>query len=269
MTEPAEDATGGAADPAAEFGPAVVLFDLDDTLFAHRHAVDRGIVNHLRSLGGPFASADASATVTLWHALEEQHYHSYLAGTLDFQGQRRARARDFAAAHGVHLGEAEAAAWYEAYFAHYETGWKLHDDALPCLDALEAAHRGVRFGLITNAGLASQLEKVRFTGLTDRLEHVIASEAAGFAKPDPRIFRSACDAFGVSPADAVYVGDRLRTDAIGAAAAGLVGVWLDRLSAPVHPADAAEADRLGVIRITGLSALPDALAARPPFPASR
>lgn len=46
-----------------------------------------------------------------WWALEEEHYHSYLAGTLDFQGQRRARARDFAAAHGVWL--TDAAAWFD------------------------------------------------------------------------------------------------------------------------------------------------------------
>ncbi|HYI32997.1 MAG TPA: HAD family hydrolase [Glaciibacter sp.] len=261
---PASAAPASAARPSAQ-PPSVVMFDLDDTVFAHRDAVDRGIVRHLRQLGGPFASADPSETVTLWHALEEEHYHSYLAGELDFQGQRRARARDFAAAHGVYLAEAEAAAWYEAYFTHYESGWRLHDDTLPCLSALEAAYPGVRFGLITNAGLASQVQKLRFTGLAERLEHVIASEAAGFAKPDPRIFLHACTVFEVAPSDAVYVGDRLRTDAIGAAAAGLTGVWLDRRSAVVDDADASEAARLGVIRVTDLLALPEALAARRPF----
>ena len=50
----------------------------------------------------------------------------------------------------------------------------------------------------------------------------------GSPHPDPRIFDLACEAFGVAPARALYVGDRLHTDAIGAAAAGLSGVWLDR-----------------------------------------
>ncbi|WP_241986183.1 hypothetical protein [Cryobacterium sp. TMT2-17-1] len=68
------------------------------------------------------------------------------------------------------------------------------------------------------------------------------------------------------------MGDRLRTDAIGAAAAGLTGVWLDRTAAGAGGgaggsgagagADAAEAARLGIIRITSLAALPGALAAR-------
>jgi putative hydrolase of the HAD superfamily len=242
--------------------PAVVLFDLDDTLFAHRGAVDEAIVRHLRAVGGPFASVDPAAAVTLWYALEEEHYHSYLAGALDFQGQRRARARDFAAAHGVELTEAEAGAWFDAYFSHYESNWRLHDDTLPCLDALEAAFPGVRFGLITNAGLAYQLRKLEFTGLAARIEHVVASGALGFTKPDARIFTHACEVFGVPPAAAVYVGDRLRTDAIGAAAAGLTGVWIDRSGASVTDTDAADAERLGVIRITGLAQLPDALSAR-------
>lgn len=251
--------------------PSVVLFDLDDTLFAHRDAVDRGILSHLRALGGPYAGADADATVTLWHALEEKHYHSYLAGALDFQGQRRARARDFAAAHGVHLRDDEAADWYESYFAHYESGWRLHDDVVTGLAALESAFPGVRFGLVTNAGLDSQMLKLRSTGLVDRLEHIIASESAGFAKPDPRIFAHACAVFGVAPGEAVYVGDRLRTDAIGAAAAGLTGVWLDRRAAgiaEVAEADRAEAERLGVLRVTDLDSLPAALARRLPFPAA-
>ncbi|MGO4691520.1 HAD family hydrolase [Glaciibacter sp. 2TAF33] len=244
-----------------EAAPEVVLFDLDDTLFAHREVVDAAIVRHLHAVGGPFTAVDPSAAVTLWYALEEEHYHSYLAGALDFQGQRRARARDFAAAHGVELTEAEAGAWFDAYFAHYESGWRLHDDTLPCLDALEAALPGVRFGLITNAGLAYQLRKLEFTGLAERIEHVVASGALGFTKPDARIFTHACDVFGVAPAAAAYVGDRLRTDAIGAAGAGLTGVWLDRRGASVAEADALDAARLGVVRISGLAELPAALTA--------
>lgn len=106
----------------------------------------KGIQRHLGSVGGPFADADPTEAVTLWHALEEQHYHSYLAGELDFQGQRRATARDFAAAHGVELTEGDAAAWFDTYFQRYRESWRLHDDALPCLDVLGAAFPGIRFG---------------------------------------------------------------------------------------------------------------------------
>nr|RZI34364.1 Pyrimidine 5'-nucleotidase YjjG [Cryobacterium sp. SO1] len=256
--------TGGAG-AAGVTGVTLVLFDLDDTLFAHREAVAAGILGHVAAQGGRGAAADPHDVVVLWNALEEQHYHAYLAGSLDFAAQRGARARDFAAAHGVQLTAAEATAWFEDYFVHYRAHWRLHADALPCLDELARRIPGVRFGLITNGELAYQRVKLADTGLDARVEHVITSAEFGLAKPRPEIFVHACALFGADPARSVYVGDRLRTDAIGAAAAGLTGVWLDRLGSagpPPPEADRAEARALGVIRLTGLAELPALLAAR-------
>jgi putative hydrolase of the HAD superfamily len=242
--------------------PAVVLFDLDDTLFAHRAAVAAGILGHVAAQGGRGAAADPQSVVALWNALEEQHYHAYLAGELDFAGQRSARARGFAAAHGVDLTEAEASAWFTDYFEHYRANWRLHDDALPCLAELARRIPGVRVGLITNGELAYQSVKLADTGLDARVEHVITSAEFGLSKPRPEIFRHACALFGADPGTAVYVGDRLRTDAIGAAAAGLTGVWLDRPGGPTPPAaDLAEARELGVLRLTTLADLPALLTA--------
>jgi putative hydrolase of the HAD superfamily len=251
----------------------VVLFDLDDTLFAHRAAVTAGILLHLDRVGGAFATGDRVAATALWDALEEEHYHSYLAGSLNFAGQRRARAQDFASSFDVALTDAEADVWFDEYFESYRASWQLHDDALPCFEALSELIPGVRFGLITNGDPVFQGEKIRRVGLDNRFEHVVTSGALGFAKPDRRIFEHACALFD-APVDAVvYVGDRLRTDALGAAAAGLTGVWLDRAAASAAPVpqpgsapaaaapdpDAVEAALLGVLRIGSLAALPVAL----------
>jgi putative hydrolase of the HAD superfamily len=242
--------------------PRVVLFDLDDTLFAHRAAVATGILLHLDRVGGAFAAGDRLAATVLWDALEEEHYHSYLAGDLNFAGQRRARARDFAASFQIALTDAEADEWFDEYFQSYRASWRLHDDALPCFDELAEMIPGVRFGLITNGDPVFQGEKIRRVGLADRFEHVVASGALGFAKPDARIFEHACALFDVPVESAVYVGDRLRTDALGSAAAGLTGVWLDRAgasAAPIVPADEVDATRLGILRIETLKALPPIL----------
>ena len=246
--------------PCPVSGIRVVLFDLDDTLFAHRAAVAAGIELHLDAADGAYEALSRGDSAALWDALEEEHYHSYLAGRLDFHGQRRARARDFAAAHGVRLNEAHAAHFFDDYFLQYRASWRLHADALPCLDALADRLPGVRFGLITNGDPVFQGEKIRRVGLAGRFEHVIASGALGFTKPDPRIFAHACALFGVAADAAVYVGDRLRTDAIGAASAGLSGIWLDREGTSVADADAAESARLGVLRIETLAELPALLA---------
>lgn len=204
----------------------VVLFDLDDTLFDHRDSVRQGIEAHRVSLELPGHPDEEFAR---WNALEEVHYHRYLTGELDFFEQRRARARGFVEPHGQVLADPDADAWFEAYLRHYEANWQLHGDAAACLDRMDA--RGIRLGIITNGDISFQGAKLAGLGITDRFEHVIASGSVGVAKPDPRIFELACEAFGVAPERAIYVGDRLHTDAIGAAAAGLRGVWLERSGA--------------------------------------
>ena len=102
-------------------GIRVALFDLDDTLFAHREAVERGLAQHRAELGGAIAAADDAAENTRWYELEETHYHRYLTGELDFLGQRRARARSFVSPYGLVLEtDDEADAWFDSYLVHYE-----------------------------------------------------------------------------------------------------------------------------------------------------
>lgn len=230
---------------------SVVLFDLDDTIFAHRLAVDRGIASHLAASG---VTAVDPAEVARWNELEEHHYHRYLSGELDYLGQRRARARDFGAPYGLRFThDSEAEGWFEEYLDHYRAAWSLYDDTLPCLDSLAA--RGIRLGIITNGDEAFQQAKLARMELAGRFEHVVASGTVGITKPDPRIFELACGLFGVTLSEALYVGDRLGTDAVGARDAGLRGVWLVRDGAASGDAVAA-AQASGVTVITSLAQLP-------------
>lgn len=239
----------------------VVLFDLDDTLMAHRKAVAAGIVLHMRSRAYVGDEAEAARR---WHELEEEHYLAYLGGELTFEGQRQARAAAFAGEFGEVLDSQGASRWFAEYFERYRDSWALHDDVVPAFDALEAVLPGVRFGIVTNGELEYQAAKIARLALDGRVEHVIASGALGVAKPDAAIFRSALDRFRPTapiPA-AAYVGDRLHTDAVGAANAGLVGVWLNRRGEMLSADDATIARAAGVLEIHGLAELPSLLAAR-------
>ncbi|WP_438855383.1 HAD family hydrolase [Agromyces sp. M3QZ16-3] len=273
---PASAADIGAADAEVAGAPApdagriahgrpVVLFDLDDTLMAHREAVAAGIVLHLRERG---YAADDRAAQALWHELEERHYHAYLAGELTFEEQRRARAAEFALAHGDVLDDESAGDWFATYFERYRESWALHDDVLAAFAALESALPGVRFGIITNGEADFQLAKLVRLGLEvghpGRIEHLVASGAEGVTKPDPRIFEVALERFaaGGPVSAAAYVGDRLRTDAIGAAGAGLVGVWLNRSGERPSESEATDAASAGVVEIRTLDELAPLLAGR-------
>jgi putative hydrolase of the HAD superfamily len=92
----------------------------------------------------------------------------------------------------------------------------------------------------------------------------VASGSEGVTKPDPRIFEAAVARFAADApvSAAAYVGDRLRTDAIGAAQAGLVGVWLNRSGERPTAADGADAAAADVLEVRTLAELPSLLAAR-------
>lgn len=56
----------------------------------------------------------------------------------------------------------------------------------------------------------------------------MVSETIGVAKPDPAIFHAALRQLGRAPADAVMLGDSWAADVLGARAAGVRAVWLNR-----------------------------------------
>lgn len=111
------------------------------------------------------------------------------------------------------------------------------DDVVPGLQRLA---RDFALGSISN-GFAD-LGQI---GLAPLFRVSLAAHSFGSAKPDPALFHAACDALGVLPAEAVYVGDDLQLDVVGAQAAGLRAVWMNRferrLPADVQP-DAVCAD---------------------------
>jgi putative hydrolase of the HAD superfamily len=244
---------------------SVVLFDLDDTLFAHRRAVEDGVVAHLRATGLLEGDVDAAAEAERWSALEEQHYTRYLRGELDYLGQRRARASDFLAPYGVTFAShTHAEEWFESYLHEYRAAWKLHNDALPALRALAS----YRLGIITNGVTHFQQPKLDALGISAFFEHVITSGDFGAVKPDPSIFLHACSVFAADPEEVAYVGDRLNTDAIGASRAGLLGIWLNRgrETSGTHTGDsvaaiaaAIAAEAAGVRVIRSLADLPGVL----------
>jgi len=90
-------------------------------------------------------------------------------------------------------------------------------------------------------------------GLAERFACVVISGECGCSKPEPAIFLRACRLLDAEPRDAVYVGDQYEVDVVGARAAGLAGVWLDR-------GGTASADHVSPL-IASLDGLPQVIAA--------
>ena len=76
----------------------------------------------------------------------------------------------------------------------------------------------------SNGSVASILAAL---GFLPHLDFVLDSSVVGIEKPDPRIFRLALERAGVTPGEAVYVGDLYSIDVLGARAVGMSAVLLD------------------------------------------
>jgi len=111
-----------------------------------------------------------------------------------------------------------------AYFSQ-ANAWRIYDDVLTTLNAL--AEGGVPLGIISNwdDGLRPLLNALE---LTRYFQVIVISCEIGSAKPEPAIFMDAVKQLRVSKAKVLHVGDSLPTDVVGARAAGLNVVQIDR-----------------------------------------
>ena len=88
--------------------------------------------------------------------------------------------------------------------------------------------RQVPWGIVTN-GSPKQHVKCRAAGLDRLAPFIIVSEEAGYRKPDPRIFRDALKATGLTaPEEVLFVGDNPVADIDGAKRFGMKAAWIRR-----------------------------------------
>jgi putative hydrolase of the HAD superfamily len=89
---------------------------------------------------------------------------------------------------------------------------------LDALAAFKAA--GWRIGLVSNITAETQLQWPG-SPLAPYFDTTAFSAEVGAAKPEPKIYLTACAALGADPADCVYVGDGRDNELAGAAALGM------------------------------------------------
>ena len=107
---------------------------------------------------------------------------------------------------------------------------RLRHVVFPEVEAVlqDLRRRGYLLAILTNGAPDLQREKVQGLGLGDLFDAIVVSGEEGIGKPDPRIFTHVLEALDVPPAQAVMVGDNPARDIVGAQAAGIYAVWLNR-----------------------------------------
>jgi HAD superfamily hydrolase (TIGR01509 family) len=118
------------------------------------------------------------------------------------------------------------------YRRHHTPGaWRPYPDAEPVLKELR--RRGVPVAVVSNIGWDLRPVFAR-SGLDALVDAFVLSFELGVQKPDPLIFRTACERLGLPPAEVLMVGDH-RPDDGGATALGCPYYEVTPLPVPERP----------------------------------
>lgn len=219
-----------------------VLFDLDDTLFDHR-ATLRTALAAVRGEVPAFQALDLD-DLERRHGvlLEELHHAGVMQGVMSVDQSREERFRRLLEGVGAPAPPGLVASVAARYRNLYAASRRPVPGALALLEVLG---RRVRLGVVSNNILAEQEAKLAEFGMRPLVDVLVVSAEEGVAKPDPAIFRIALSRLGITPGEAVMVGDSWPSDIVGATRAGLRAVWLNRTGEPCpDPSLAAEIQSL-------------------------
>ena len=207
-----------------------VLFDLDDTLFDHRHA-------RLAALRTIRSIEPALARYSLAHLAREcdrvrseVHFALVVTGKISPEESRWRRMTRFLAEHRIDLPRTRIRELVDLRTESYRRNRRAVPGAEALLRQLHASD--AKIAVVTNNLVTEQVEKLAVTGLDHLVDHLVCSEEVGVTKPAPQIFRVALQRAGARPGTAVMVGDSWEYDIVGARRLGIRAIWFHRDDRP-------------------------------------
>ncbi len=207
-----------------------VIFDAGLTLIRPLSDSIERCVSLCREQGRPFSRDQIEeAFRPLWEELIREQGEHWVSD----EGIRRAFHRLYGhlfRSLGLSHPEELASLVYERSLE--PSNWQLFPEVRPVLKGLK--EHGFILGVVSNWETTLQ-DILDHLGVTPYLDFVVISSAMGAAKPHGEIFRLALERAGVRAEETIYVGDTYHIDILGARAAGLIPLLLDRSGkAPPH-----------------------------------
>jgi putative hydrolase of the HAD superfamily len=215
----------GARLDAALDGVRGVLLDVDDTIVDTREAMVAAGTEAAAAIW-PHRPAEHRSMAQRYYDDPERWFPRYASGDVAFDAMRAGRLSEVATAFGLEVPEDAHRSFEDAYAPAFRSAQRLFPDVPRLLDV--AARLSLPVALLTNSALAPTQVKLEALDLVARFDVVVTTDTLGFGKPDPRVYLEACRLMGLDARHVVCVGDSIEWDVLGAEAAGLRAVWLDR-----------------------------------------
>ena len=210
-----------------------VFFDLDETLCDSDTAWNIAVTETFQRLCEREPDVSEAAITEAWTAVHQKLFQHLNAGKCSMAEVRDRRFGCLFKELSLPIDSAMEEL-SDFFCARYLTGLRLYED-VTVLEKLQAYH----VGIITNGAhdehTDSQLSKVRHLGLRERIQSLTISGEIGVRKPNLEIFKVACERADVLPEEAIFVGDSVQNDIVGANRAGITSVLINRKSDVLVP----------------------------------
>lgn len=195
----------------------LITFDLDDTLWPCAPVISRAEhkVHDWLVDNAPSLAADHDVASLRAHRLQFARENSSISHDLTMT--RLGSLRDLMAKYGY---SGELAEEGVEIFRHYRNQVQPYEDVIPVLTRLKA-----RYALISLTNGNVQMEKTALDGIFD---YSLNAVDAGAARPDPALFHLALEKAGVSPSQALHIGDHPVNDVDAAQRVGFSAGWMQR-----------------------------------------
>ncbi|MBI3804896.1 MAG: HAD family hydrolase [Nitrospirae bacterium] len=218
-----------------------LLFDLCDTLMPFRN--DRLPLVEIRGRQVRTTSPLLYESFSGFSAIPYEEFHDHFVETTEAIWRLREESeKEISSATRFErflekLGVPRGADWERLHRRFLET--HLGQIAL-CLDCapehrrlLNQLKRRYRLGLVSNFDDTDTVYRVLAREGVDHLfEAILISSEIGIRKPHADIFLAACEKIGISPSDALFVGDSFENDVVGAKQLGMDAAWINRTGLP-------------------------------------
>ena len=215
-----------------------VFFDLDETLCDSDTAWNIAVKETFQRLCKREPNVSKEAITEAWTAVHQKLFQQLNAGKCSMAEVRDRRFGCLFKELSLPIDSAMEAL-SDFFCLRYLTGLRLYED-VTVLEKLHTYH----VGIITNGAhddhTDSQLSKVRHLGLMERIQSLTISGEIGVRKPNLEIFKVACERADVLPEEAIFVGDSVQNDIVGANRAGITSVLINRKSDVLIPEAADE-----------------------------
>ena len=196
-----------------------VLFDWGGTLMDDEWSEEIALEGHAAGLAALARDnlPDAAAFTSYLQEHEAELFPRATEDEIDISAVMGASFRD----HGVELTDDDVrlflTAAQDVWSSHYALAASTH----ALLDALRA--RRLKLALVSNTASPQWLLEpiLERQGLTERVDAIVLSSEVGKRKPHPAIFEQALRELGVESSQALFVGDRLDADVLGASRVGM------------------------------------------------